>query len=197
MLSEIANVINNLDSSLLADNLAAKGGSLPLPSNQWVLEAQNWFSISMNNIQRLLVETATGPTGSDAADAQYTRGMADGQSGLSQFCRSQIIQRKDFTNFNVLALAIIFGFGCAIICVSLVLESAISHVQLRFKRGLYRRVRWQLEPTLQLQRMAFEEAGLGTWSGRPEEVPVTEKGEEFEFVPEAELDQEHVKIRGD
>jgi hypothetical protein len=197
MVSEISNIITNLDSSLLADNLAAKGESLPLPSNQWILEAQNWFSISMNNIQRLLVTTATGPTGSDAADAQYTRDMANGRPAFSQFCRSQIIHREDFTNFSVLALAIIFGVGCAVICVSLVLESALGYAQSHFKRGLYRRLRWQLESTIQLQRMAFEEVGLGTWSGGAKEVPVTEKGEEFEFWPEAGTDEQHLRIRGE
>jgi len=188
MLSDMSPIITNLDSSMLADNLAAKGESLPLPSIQWVLEAQNWFSISMNNIQRLVVATATGLTSSDAADAQYTRGMADGRPGLSQFCRSQIIQREDFTNFSVLVLAIIFISGFAVICVSLVLEPAVSYVQLKFKPGLYRRIRWQLESTLQLQRMALEEVGLGTWSGGAGEVPVIEKGEEFEFIPETVKD---------
>lgn len=60
--------------------------------------------------------------------------------------------------------------------------------------GRYRQVRWQLDPALQLQRMAFEETGLGTWKRGAEEVPVTEKGEAFK-MPE-EWDVWHPSIRG-
>jgi hypothetical protein len=36
-----------------------------------------------------------------------------------------------------------------------------------------------MDSTLHLQRMAFEEAGLGTWKKGVDDVPVTETGEEF------------------
>lgn len=36
-----------------------------------------------------------------------------------------------------------------------------------------------MDSTLHRQRMAFEEAGLGTWKKGVDDVPVTETGEEF------------------
>ena len=53
---------------------------------------------------------------------------------------------------------------------------------------------WQLDSIFQLQRMAFEEAGLGTWKGGRNDVPVTEKGEQFGIA--IEWDKLHPSIRG-
>ncbi|KAF2735178.1 hypothetical protein EJ04DRAFT_511890 [Polyplosphaeria fusca] len=41
----------------------------------------------------------------------------------------------------------------------------------------YARVEWQVGTTLQLQRMAHENLGLGTWTNTDEGVPVTELGD--------------------
>ncbi|KAF8865654.1 hypothetical protein BDZ45DRAFT_796456 [Acephala macrosclerotiorum] len=184
-------ILGSLEPSLLADSLASDKLSLPLPSNQWILEAENWFEVSMANMQSFMVNTATGPPGSDA---QYTSGQANSDSGLKQYCESQIIQREDFTSFSVLTIVLIFALGGAVICVSLFLETLVGYLQLRFKRGPYHQVRWQLDSTLQLQRMAFEEVGLGRWRGGADDVPVTEMGEEF--APAAEWDEWHPSIRG-
>jgi hypothetical protein len=189
LMSSWSYIVENLESALLADSLASGGISLPLASNQWTIETENWFAISMANMQRYVVNTAAPP----GAAAQYTYGLADSDAGLQEYCKNQIIQRQDFTNFSVLAIGLIFGFGGTIICVSLFLENLVSYLQLRFKRGLYHQVRWQLDSTLQLQRMAFEEAGLGTWSGGADDVPVTEKGDRF--APAPEWDYWHPSIR--
>ena len=42
---------------------------------------------------------------------------------------------------------------------------------------MYARAEWQTNTTLQLQRMAHENLGLGTWSRADEGVPVTEMGD--------------------
>jgi len=60
-----------------------------------------------------------------------------------------------------------------VICVSLSLETIVSYFQRRYKRGLYQQVSWHLDSTLQLQRMAFEEAGFGEWEGGANEIPTT------------------------
>jgi hypothetical protein len=189
--SEWSQIVTSLQPPLLASNLALGVISVPLADNQWILEAQNWFAISMTNLQQSVVGTATGPPGNDSL---LTYGQSDNDSSLQKYCANQIIQQENFTNFSVLAIALIFILGGMVICVSLVLETAIGFLQLHFKHGLYHRIRWQLDSTLQLQRMAFEEVGLGTWKGGADDVPVTEKGEEF--VPATEWDESHPSIRG-
>jgi hypothetical protein len=187
--SEWSQIVTSLQSPLLANSLALGVVSVPLADNQWILEAQNWFAISMTNLQQSVISTASGPPGNDSL---LTYGQSDNDPSLQEYCTNQIIQQENFTNFSVLAIALIFVLGGVVICVSLLLETAIGFLQLHFKRGLYHRIRWQLDSTLQLQRMAFEEVGLGTWRGGDDDVPVTEKGEEF--VPATEWDEFHPSI---
>lgn len=113
---------------------------------------------------------------------------------MEWFCGNQDIQREDFTSLSVLAIGLIFGLGGLVICVTLVLETVVSLVQLQCRRGLYHQVRWRLDSVLQLQHMAFEEAGLGTWKGGADEIAVTEKVEKF--GPVTEWDEWHASIRG-
>jgi hypothetical protein len=185
-------VARALDPPLLADSLVHNGISKPLPNNQWILEAENWFAIMMANIQQLVVDTATSAPG---IDPQYSLNRADKNVGMHQYCGNQIIHQDNFSNFSVLGISVIFFFGGIIICVSLVLETVVSYLQIRFQRGVYHQVRWQLDSTLQLQRMAFEGADMGTWSGGAEEVPVTEKGEKL--APATDWDEWHTSIRGE
>jgi hypothetical protein len=42
--------------------------------------------------------------------------------------------------------------------------------------------------------MAFEGVGLGTWKGRADDVPTTEKG--VKFAPHSKWDEWHPRIRG-
>jgi hypothetical protein len=191
--SRWGSIISVLESAVLADNLASNQVSLPLPPNQWILEASNWFSITLANLQNSIVNTATGPSGTNA---QYTYGLSSNDTGLAYFCRNQIVQRQGYTNFSLLAIGTIFFIGGGIIVVSMFLESLVGWLQIRFGHGLgrYRQVRWQLDPALQLQRMAFEETGLGTWSRGAHEVPVTEKGQVF--APADEWDVWHPSIKG-
>lgn len=51
---------------------------------------------------------------------------------------------------------------------------------------------WKLDSVLQLQRMAFEEAGLGSWERCAHEVPVT--NEKIQVA--TEWDDWHPSIRG-
>lgn len=80
-------------------------------------------------------------------------------------------------NFSLFGIAVIFSVGGLIIAVSYALEPFVSWLQ--GKRGLdaYARLEWCANETLQLQRLAHEELGVGTWSGADETVPVTRPGE--------------------
>jgi hypothetical protein len=51
----------DLQSPLLADDLATGQASLPPAPNQWILEAENWFQIGLATLQRLIVEYISGP----------------------------------------------------------------------------------------------------------------------------------------
>jgi len=165
-----------LDMPLLADSLAAGGVSVPLPNNQWELEVKNWFQIGLNNVQRMVVDFATGPP---SQFAQYTLNQVTSPA-MQWMCENQIVQREDFTSFSTLALALIFGIGGTVIAVSLFLENLVGWMRVRFNGDMWRQEKWWMDGTLQLQRAAFENSGLGgVWRVGMKDIPVSGKGKVF------------------
>lgn len=68
-----------------------------------------------------------------------------------------------------------FAFGLLLIILSLSLESLCCLIQ-RWAGSLqYPLAEWNSNSCLQLQRMAFEELGIGQWKGCDQYVPFTEE----------------------
>ena len=67
--------------------------------------------------------------------------------------------------------------GGLIIGVYGVLEPLVDWVQSRTRLGTYSRLEWTTNQTLQLQRLAHEELGLGTWTRVADDCPITLPGE--------------------
>jgi hypothetical protein len=175
-LSTFYYTVLSLESPLLADRLAGGGVSIPLPDNQWELEVQNWFQIGLNNVQRMVVSSAAGPPGQFA---QYTFNQSRSPA-LQWMCENQIIRRDDFTSFSTLAIAFIFGLGGAVIVLSLFLENIVGWIRIKFNGDLWRQEKWWMDGTLQLQRAAFENSGLGgVWRVGVEDIPISGKGKCF------------------
>ncbi|KAI9812584.1 MAG: hypothetical protein M1827_004573 [Pycnora praestabilis] len=175
-----SNLVNDVTqtletSSLLATNTLSGIVSAGLPKNQWTIEVSNWFAIVMANSQRLVVEYATGP--SNLAYMKYVQEptTTEGQT----MCTNMKIRSTGHISFSILALAVVFAIGIVIIGISIVLDSVVGYIQNWKKKGEYRRMNWILDGTLQLQRMAYEGNGLGTWQNCADEIPVTKLGERF------------------
>jgi hypothetical protein len=139
-------------------NLQQQSASLGLPDDQWIQESNHLFSLTLNTVQRFITEFATGPP---SPYSQYTAGWIDEHPSFEFLCNNQIIRSPNFTSFSVLGISLIFGLGGLTICSSLCLEPIVAHFQRKYKTGLFQQVRWQLDGKLQLQHIAFEEAGLG------------------------------------
>ena len=155
---------------LLVNDLQEQTASLGLPDNQWLLESDHLFALTLNTIQRYVTEFATGPPN---PYSQYTAGWLADNPSYEFLCSSQIIRSPNFTSFSILGISLIFGLGGLTICISLCLERIVAYLQQKYRRGLLQQVRWRLDSKLQLQRLAFEEAGLGQWEGGGEGVPKT------------------------
>ncbi|KAF8848797.1 hypothetical protein BDZ45DRAFT_732695 [Acephala macrosclerotiorum] len=159
-------IIPLLASPLLASSNLMTMESTPIASDQWVVEASNWFSTGVNLMQRGMVEVATGPSGQDAkytANAVCTSDRSRGWTGrpnhyLQSLRENSWLDAKRWTR----------GIDCQTYC--------------------------SLDSALQIQRMAFEEAGLGTWETCAEEIPVTAKGELIQVA--SEWDEWDPSIRG-
>lgn len=76
----------------------------------------------------------------------------------------------------------------------LIAEPLLRFIQRRctFSICLYQRLEWIVNETLQLQRMAHEEIGAGTWSGTAESLPITEKGERLAILDVS--DEKHPQL---
>lgn len=160
-------------SALIARN--SKGSDVQgfLPSNQWIIEVQNWHEITLANMQRRVLEYATGPSTPEVLPFL----LPPNGSSQAHLCDNQRARSGRAQNFSVLAIGLILGLGLLIICVNLGLHRLVSYVQRERDLKDYRRLAWKSNGLLQLQRLAHEETGFGTWERCTKAVPVTAKGE--------------------
>jgi hypothetical protein len=82
----------------------------------------------------------------------------------------------------VLGIFIIISFGAVIILIGAFIEEIFNVIvkipSLAQNRRLrYARIEWHSTTTMQLQRLAHEGVGSGTWSGADGSIPVTRGGE--------------------
>lgn len=184
MQSTLVRLVPNLGgSTLLAQQYVWQTVSARVPDNQWMLEFGNWFGISMTLIQRQIVEYITGPF-----DPQYNKYITPPSKTDRWMCTNQIVQRDDYASFSVLGIAIILSFGGLIILANLMLDNIVTLFQTSSGTTRNTPLEWKFTSTLQLQRMAYEGRGLGTWSIITATVPVTEKEEKF-GIPEMAIPQ--------
>ncbi|ERF76832.1 hypothetical protein EPUS_09499 [Endocarpon pusillum Z07020] len=162
--------------ALRATEAAAEAVSLPLPKDQWMIEVRSWFDTGLALLQQSVMQYAAGPP--NVVGASYISRPAD--AIWQMMCDNQIVRSPgNTTNFSTLGVVIILSIGGILIVLSLSLDTMIGYIQQRWNYRDYQRVQWALNDKLQLQRLAYEGAGMGTWSGKTAIVPVTKSGERF------------------
>ncbi|KAK0124638.1 hypothetical protein ONS95_009585 [Cadophora gregata] len=189
--AELRNTVPYFHAPLLASDYTSGFMSSAMPPNQWQLETENWFSTGMNIIQRYVAETATGAPGKYA---KYTTNSQANATELQWFCANYIMRDSAYQSFSILALSLIAGFGGLAIFASLWLETTIGWIQTKLNRGTFHKMCWKLDSALQLQRMAYEEAGMGNWVRCADDIPLTEKGNQISLP--AEWDEWHPTVAG-
>ena len=141
--------------SLLASDCVSNLGQDGLPSNQWELELEHWFKFTLADLQRAILDQATGPVTSEARSFHSPPTPAEAQA----ICGSQKIRSDSYTSFNVLGLTIMFSIGGLIMVISACLPTATARMQ-RHKRP-FASIEWVTNDTLQLQRLVHEAVGAG------------------------------------
>ncbi|KAL8694909.1 MAG: hypothetical protein Q9224_003482 [Gallowayella concinna] len=147
-----------------------------LPNTQWMAEVSSWFAISMSKLQQKTVQYASGPL--------YT---PDGYSLVGpeskeekSICKNQIIRNaKGTTSFSILGVAIILVVGDVLIVGSLALDPAVQLLRQAMRKNEYKTLQYAVDETWQLQRLAYEEAGQGHWSGGVKSVPLARVGDKI------------------
>lgn len=162
-----------------------------LAPNQWQVEVGSWFTISLAKLQRIITSYAAGPehviNGSHIVSPSKT--SPDDALNLALCYSQKVNTTSDTVSFSVLGCAIILALGGLVILIYAILESAVGYIQKRWNWGDYRRLRWVMDDKMQVQRMAFEEAGMGSWSKLSGNVPVTERGQVFGGLGHVDPDQ--------
>ena len=144
-----------------------------LPDTQWMTDVSDWFAVSMAKLQQKTVQHATGPAYVPSGWALVKpRNKAEQNLCNNQKVRSQ----SGTTSFSVVGLAIILAVGGLLILAHLFLDILMEYIRRKWQWNEYKSLQWTLDGKFQLQRLAFEEAGQGTWSGGTSFVPVTKKG---------------------
>ncbi|KAF2707658.1 hypothetical protein K504DRAFT_535293 [Pleomassaria siparia CBS 279.74] len=147
------------------------------------------FTTGLSKIQRSIVEYATGPVnvleGTSIAKPNTTEAQ--------HLCNSQKIQvppGSGAISFSTLGVALIIALSGLLIIGHLILECVVSRAD---SKDNYKLLRWAMDEKLQLQRQAFEGAGMGTWqAGRL--VPVTASGELFQVHPDLHTNQKRKEM---
>ena len=161
---------------------------IALPNYQWMIEANAWFAVSMAKLQQKVHEYATGP-------GYIPDGMSLNRPSKIQekMCKNQIVRSSSGTiSFSVLGVAIILVLGVALILTSLVLPTAMELLRHRLEWKQHKSLQWTLDGKLQLQRLAYEEAGQGHWRGGAASVPLTRRNDLI-GVPEG-VDTTHPRL---
>jgi hypothetical protein len=177
-------------SALRARYSLSYGYSGPLPDNQWQLEAEHWVKAELASLQDVFVTAANGMP--SEMDDFRVEPMAN-ETIARNMCVNQKIVSTTFSSFNVLGLSLILVLGALIIVLDMGLEPCVARwVKRKYakrqsgqeeegwngeRHPLYEVVEWSQMGTLQLQRLAHEEAGSGTWTKCDGDVPVTEPGQ--------------------
>ncbi|OJD30787.1 cytochrome p450 protein [Diplodia corticola] len=168
----MSNVISTLGVSALTARFRL-GGSLqgPIPDNQWQLEVQHWFSTSMAALQDAFVAGAAG------APSVELRPYFEPPANLQErgICHNQKVHSAGYMNFSIFGIAIIFSVGGLIIIASYAIEPLVAWLQKRRRTVSYSRLEWCTNETIQLQRLANEEIGLGKWDCVDESIPVARR----------------------
>ena len=141
----------------------------PLPANQWQIEVKHMFATALANLQHNVINSIALPNVPYIQN--FTRPpLTDAEQDL---CRSQKIRSTAYASFSMFGLACVATFGGLVIAISYSIETIIAclHRQGKFKDYPY--YEWVSNSTFQLQCLAHQGAGAGTWSGGTDEIPFT------------------------
>ncbi|KAI0143061.1 hypothetical protein GGR57DRAFT_368634 [Xylariaceae sp. FL1272] len=149
------------------DELAAARQG-PLPSNQWQLDVAHWVDIELAALQLAFLNAAyLSPT--ETSLLKFRKSF-DGDE--AKLCNNQKIRSTAYSSFNLFGLLFVYILGFLVTSVSFILEPLLLFLYRRFGYKAYETLEWTTNSTLQLQRLAHEARGFGTWSNCTQKVPV-------------------------
>ncbi|KAJ9151962.1 Cytochrome p450 protein [Pleurostoma richardsiae] len=187
--SSTRSIIATLGSqALLSRTGLAEGRQGPLPDNQWQLDVQFWHSVQLASIQAAMVNAALGPPNEEVK--QFFRGPATKEE--TQLCHNQKVLSTAYVSFSIFGLCFTLALGSLVVIASYVLDPIMACLRRRYGMKQYEQLEWATNEVFQIQRLAHEEIGIGTWERATREVPVTQPGEKLAVLDLA--NSEHPRL---
>ncbi|KAF2970833.1 hypothetical protein GQX73_g2781 [Xylaria multiplex] len=186
----VDSILGHLGANGLLSQRKMNGGIQgPIESNQWQLDYIHLWSISLAATQMAFIDTAVGPTDQDLFElwTNYTAPQTN------KLCNSQKIRSTAYGSFSLFGLFIIFCLGFLLVITSYILEPVSELLCKKKGYKVYAHMEWTTNAALQLQRLAQEEIGMGTWHKCLDTIPTTEKGELLGSLDTTDL--EHPVLR--
>jgi hypothetical protein len=145
-----------------------------LPSNQWQLEAENIFAMSLARMQSSIIEY-TSKSSAVSQGESITPPTSDQQQYL---CNNQLMQNVGaYQSFYAAALVIVLAVGLFIAILGMTIDSIIGAWLSLFLTQQFRTEQWKTDNMFQQQRLAFSGRGHGTWAGDLRGIPTTQLGD--------------------
>lgn len=142
--------------ALRAQELVQNGVSAPLPSDQWMIEVENWFATGLAQLQQHFVQYAIGP--SDLIEGMYPRKPQDPIARM--LCNAQKIRSTGgTTNFSLYGLIHLLAGGAFLIVINRFLDTIVGFLQRRRNIRDYQRNEWVTEDKVdvaQLERLGVQ-----------------------------------------
>jgi hypothetical protein len=152
--------------------------SAQLPANQWQLEIENLFNISLATFQRFGLEFVSPPELHLDSNTTYNMYItAPNTTEGKNICNSQKILSTGQYSFSLFGLLSILGGGLLVIVLSNTIPPLVEKWQAKSfdEKAQYRRREWVANDVLYLQRIALESNGIGPWTANVN-VPALMKG---------------------
>ncbi|KAI0536531.1 hypothetical protein GGR58DRAFT_503168 [Xylaria digitata] len=172
--SQFFGILQQLGSTSLTSQKTLRGGFQgPIASNQWQSDVSHWWDISMAALQSGFLDSAYVPDNSNILVSRFNYTAPEFQ----KLCSNQKIRSTSYGSFSLFGLFFTLTVGLLLILVSYLLEPMFESLHKRKGYKQYAYLEWVAGATLQLQRLAHEEIGFGTWSEGTETIPMAKEGE--------------------
>ncbi|KAK0648179.1 hypothetical protein B0T16DRAFT_113368 [Cercophora newfieldiana] len=139
--------------------------------DQWRVEVERWFEIGLVMLQMGFVDGGSAAAAAVGMEEDEGRGLVVEERG----CGMQRVGRiAGVRNLNLESIIGTIAVGVFLVLLSLALEPVVGWWQRRRSRGGQTRVmQWKLDGLFQMQRAAYEAAGVRGWDNGGGSVPTT------------------------
>lgn len=156
-----------------------------IPSDRWQTEMRFAFEASLASLQAQMVQVASGyvywnPANS-GRNVEVVGEECEPLETCQTVCDRQLIRSPGYLSFSLFGVIMIIVIGFVLIVTGFCIEWIVFTIE-RVSRGgvkSFAEIEWRNCSALQLQRLGYEAAGLGAWSGADGAVPVTKPGDDL------------------